>query len=84
MPIHLVCQYLKIPLVYNIVTIDKGDVFPTSQLKPFVAGSRRTSIRLMEHRNTSIAAGIIVAHVPAPIGRTVINDDDLDVAIRLR
>ena len=84
LPNHLSCQYLKIPLVYNIVAIDKGYVFPTSHLKPFVAGSRGTSIRLMEHRDARIAAGIVIANVPAPIGRTIIDDDDLDVAIGLR
>jgi hypothetical protein len=70
--------------MYDIVAIDKGYVFPTRRLKPFIAGSRGTSIRLMKHRDTRIAAGIVIANVPAPIGRTIIDDDDLDVAIGLR
>ena len=77
-------EHFEIAMMDDIVAVDEGNVFAPCLLQGPVASGRRTSVRLMQHRDTCIAAGIVVANVPAPIGRAIIDDDNLDVAMGLR
>lgn len=74
-------QYLKVPVVPDIVVIEKGDEFAPGQRHAMIARRRRTSVGLFHLTDIRVvAAHGLFGVVSGPI----VDNEDLEILKRLR
>lgn len=73
-------QRLQRVAVDVVVAVDEGDVFALRPLDSGVSGSAQPLVRLMNRLDSMVALRQFVANLAAPVGRTVIDENELIIA----